>query len=140
MAASVKRKKEEAGEGKGKGNGKGGSKRVKKGAGVEEALEGEEGEVGAVVGTVGDAGNVVGNVVALDAELSAEDIQLMSMMGIPFGFGSTQGSKVEDEACNVGAVKVNSMRSARQYMNRKSNGKHLPSEVTGQKARKERRA
>ena len=140
MAASVKRKKEEAGAGEGKGNGKGGSKRVKKGAGVEEALEGEEGEVGAVVGTVGDAGNVVGNVVALDAELSAEDIQLMSMMGIPFGFGSTQGSKVEDEACNVGAVKVNSMRSARQYMNRKSNGKHLPSEVTGQKARKERRA
>ena len=140
MAASVKRKKEEAGAGEGQGNGKGGSKRVKKGAGVEEALEGEEGEVGAVVGTVGDAGNVVGNVVALDAELSAEDIQLMSMMGIPFGFGSTQGSKVEDEACNVGAVKVNSMRSARQYMNRKSNGKHLPSEVTGQKARKERRA
>ena len=110
----------------------------------EEALEGGEGEVGAVVGDVGDAGNVVGDVVgdvvALDAELSAEDIQLMSLMGIPFGFGSTQGSKVEDEACNVGAVKVNSMRSARQYMNRKSNGKHLPSEVTGQKARKERRA
>jgi len=137
MAASVKRKKEEAGAGAGKG----GSKRAKKGAGVE-ALEGEEGEVGAVdnAGNVGNVGSVVGNIVALDAELSAEDIQLMSMMGIPFGFGSTQGSKVEDEACNVGAVKVNSKRSARQYMNRKSNGKHLPSEVTGQKARKERRA
>jgi U4/U6.U5 tri-snRNP-associated protein 3 len=72
--------------------------------------------------------------VELDAELSAEEIQMMAAMGIPFGFGSTQGKKVEDESCNVGAVKVNSKRSARQYMNRKKGfNKALPSEKTGEK-------
>jgi U4/U6.U5 tri-snRNP-associated protein 3 len=68
--------------------------------------------------------------VQFDAELSAEEIQMMAMMGIPFGFESTQGRKVEDEACNTGAVKVNSKRTARQYMNRKGgHNKNLPSET-----------
>ena len=68
--------------------------------------------------------------VQLDAELSAEEIQMMSMMGIPFGFGTTQGKKVDDDACNAGAVKVNSKRTARQYMNRKGgHNKNLPSEA-----------
>ena len=30
---------------------------------------------------------------------------MMSMMGIPFGFDSTQGKHVEDEASNAGGVK-----------------------------------
>lgn len=43
----------------------------------------------------------------------------MVAMGIPFGFDSTQGKKVDDEAANTGAVKVKTTRTARQYMNRK---------------------
>jgi len=68
--------------------------------------------------------------VQFDAELSAEEIQMMAMMGIPFGFETTQGRKVDDEACNAGAVKLNSKRTARQYMNRKGgHNKNLPSET-----------
>ena len=44
---------------------------------------------------------------------------MMAAMGIPFGFDSTQGKKVEDDGANTGAVKVKTTRSARQYMNRK---------------------
>lgn len=92
--------------------------------------ETEEGEVTVAAGPESRTKKVD---VQLDAELSAEEIQMMSMMGIPFGFASTQGAKVEDEACNAGAVKLNSKRSARQFMNRKSNGKSLPSEKTGER-------
>lgn len=72
--------------------------------------------------------------VALDAELSAEEIQMMMAMGIPFGFESTQGKHVDDKASNQGAVKVATKRSARQYMNRKGGfNKALPAERTGEK-------
>lgn len=72
--------------------------------------------------------------VALDAELSAEEIQMMLAMGIPFGFDSTQGKHVDDTAANQGAVKVATKRSARQYMNRKGGfNKALPAEKTGEK-------
>jgi U4/U6.U5 tri-snRNP-associated protein 3 len=57
--------------------------------------------------------------VELDAELSPEEIQMMMAMGIPFGFDTTQGKKVEDEAANTGAIKIKTTRTARQYMNRK---------------------
>jgi len=87
-----------------------------------------------VTAGTGIRGSVEPSSVQLDAELSAEEIQMMAAMGIPFGFGSTQGKKVEDEACNAGAVKVNSKRSARQYMNRKGGfNKALPAEKTGEK-------
>ena len=80
------------------------------------------------------AGNNQDNVVALDAELSAEEIQMMMAMGIPFGFDSTQGKHVDDTASNQGAVKVATKRSARQYMNRKGGfNKALPAERTGDK-------
>ena len=72
--------------------------------------------------------------VALDAELSAEEIQMMMAMGIPFGFDTTQGKHVDDKASNQGAVKVATKRSARQYMNRKGGfNKALPAEKTGEK-------
>jgi len=55
-------------------------------------------------------------------------------MGIPFGFASTQGQFVEDEKANAGAVKIQTKRSARQYMNRKGGfNRPLPAEVTGHK-------
>lgn len=80
------------------------------------------------------AGNNQDKVVALDAELSAEEIQMMMAMGIPFGFDSTQGKHVDDTASNQGAVKVATKRSARQYMNRKGGfNKALPAERTGEK-------
>lgn len=80
------------------------------------------------------AGNNQDKVVALDAELSAEEIQMMMAMGIPFGFDSTQGKHVDDMASNQGAVKVATKRSARQYMNRKGGfNKALPAERTGEK-------
>lgn len=72
--------------------------------------------------------------VSLDAELTAEEIQMMLAMGIPFGFDSTQGKHVDDTAANQGAVKVATKRSARQYMNRKGGfNKALPAEKTGEK-------
>ena len=74
--------------------------------------------------------------VQLDAELTAEEIQMMVAMGIPFGFESTQGKHVEDEAANQGAVKTATKRTARQYMNRKGGfNKALPAEKTGDKIR-----
>jgi U4/U6.U5 tri-snRNP-associated protein 3 len=84
--------------------------------------------------TAPPAGNNQDNAVALDAELSAEEIQMMMAMGIPFGFDSTQGKHVDDTASNQGAVKVATKRSARQYMNRKGGfNKALPAERTGDK-------
>lgn len=35
------------------------------------------------------------------------------------GFDTTQGKQTDDDAANLGAVKVQSKRAARQYMNRK---------------------
>ncbi len=98
-------------------------KRVETGRGRDAHVDAEEGEVPSeAVPAPKD--------VQLDADISAEEIQMMAMMGIPFGFGTTQGAKVEDDACNVGAVKVNSKRSARQYMNRPGgHNKYLPSET-----------
>jgi len=59
---------------------------------------------------------------------------MMTAMGIPIGFDSTQGKYVDDEAANAGAVKVKSKRRARQYMNRRGGfNKPLPAEVTGKK-------
>ena len=72
--------------------------------------------------------------VVFDAELSAEEIQMMAAMGIPFGFDTTQGKHVDDENANEGAVKVASKRSSRQYMNRKTGfNRPLPAQRTGQK-------
>lgn len=72
--------------------------------------------------------------IALDADLSPEEIQMMISMGIPFGFDTTQGKHVEDERANAGAVKVKTTRSARQYMNRKRGfNRPLPAETTGKK-------
>ena len=72
--------------------------------------------------------------IALDADLSAEEIQMMVAMGIPFGFDTTQGKHVEDASANQGAVKVATKRSARQYMNRRGGfNKALPAEKTGEK-------
>ena len=53
-------------------------------------------------------------------------------MGIPFGFETTAGQHVEDDAANVGVVKVKSTRAGRQFMNRKGGfNRPLPAEVTG---------
>lgn len=48
------------------------------------------------------------------------------------GFSTTQGTFVEDDAVNSGAVKTKTTRHARQYMNRKGGfNRALPAEVTG---------
>jgi len=47
---------------------------------------------------------------------------MMAAMGIPMGFGSTKGKHVEDEWCNVYAVKKKTKREARQFMNRVKGG------------------
>lgn len=49
-------------------------------------------------------------------------------------FDSTAGVHVEDEACNAGAVKTETKRTARQYMNRRGGfNRPLPQEVSGKK-------
>ncbi len=71
--------------------------------------------------------------VGLDAGISSEEMQMMAAMGIPFGFESTQGKHVEDDAVNAGAVKAKQTRKARQYMNRKGGfNRPLPAERTGE--------
>lgn len=73
--------------------------------------------------------------VALDADITPEEMQMMQAMGIPFGFDTTQGKQTEDDASNAGAVKVQSKRAARQYMNRKGGfNRPLAVERTGEKA------
>lgn len=75
-----------------------------------------------------------GNDIALDAELTPEEIQMMMAMGIPFGFDTTQGKHVDDDRANAGAVRSQTKRTARQYMNRKGGfNRPLPAERTGQK-------
>lgn len=76
--------------------------------------------------------------VALDAELTPEEIQMMQAMGIPYSFDSTQGKHVDDERANTGAVKVASTRRARQFMNRRGGfNRPLPPERTGEKVRRD---
>ena len=76
--------------------------------------------------------------VPLDAELTPEEIRMMSAMGIPFSFDSTQGKHVDDENANSGAVKVASKRRARQFMNRRGGfNRPLPAERTGEKVRRD---
>ena len=76
--------------------------------------------------------------VDFDADISAEEMQMMSMMGIPFGFDSTQGKHVEDEASNAGGVKTKEKRRARQYMNRRGGfNRPLPAERTNETARRD---
>jgi U4/U6.U5 tri-snRNP-associated protein 3 len=59
-------------------------------------------------------------------------MQMMQAMGMPFGFETTQGKFVEDEAANISGIKVKSTRSGRQYMNRKGGfNRPLPEEKTG---------
>ncbi len=44
------------------------------------------------------------------------------------------GSQVEDEAANASGIKTTTVRSARQYMNRRGGfNRPLPAEVTGKK-------
>ena len=70
----------------------------------------------------------------LASGLTPEDIQQMMACGIPFGFASSAGTYVEDEACHASAVQVKTTRKARQYMNRKGGfNRPLPAEKTGQK-------
>lgn len=71
--------------------------------------------------------------VDLDVDISPAEIQMMAAMGIPFGFDTTQGKHVEDDAVNAGAVKTKQTRKARQYMNRKGGfNRPLPAERTGE--------
>ncbi|KAK9796707.1 hypothetical protein WJX73_006872 [Symbiochloris irregularis] len=72
--------------------------------------------------------------VDFDADISAEEMQMMQAMGIPFLFDTTQGKHVEDETANAGAVKAKQTRQARQYMNRRGGfNRPLPLERTGEK-------
>lgn len=72
--------------------------------------------------------------VMFDTELTAEELRMMQAMGIPFTFDTTQGKHVEDDSANIGAVKIKSKRTARQYMNRRGGfNRPLPAERTGEK-------
>ena len=76
--------------------------------------------------------------VGIDADIDEEEMQMMTMMGIPFAFASTQGKHVEDEMANVGAVKTKEKRRARQYMNRRGGfNRPLPAERTNETARRD---
>lgn len=71
--------------------------------------------------------------VDFDADITPEEMQAMQACGIPFGFASTQGAFVEDEAANMGAVKAKQTRTARQYMNRRGGfNRPLPLERTNE--------
>jgi hypothetical protein len=57
-------------------------------------------------------------------------------MGIPFSFDTTHGKEVEDPAAKASGKRVASVRTARQYMNRKGGfNRALPAEKTGEKYR-----
>jgi U4/U6.U5 tri-snRNP-associated protein 3 len=71
--------------------------------------------------------------VDFDADITPEEMQMMAAMGIPFGFDTTQGKHVDDDAANAGAVKAKQTRRARQYMNRRGGfNRPLPAERTGE--------
>ncbi len=73
-----------------------------------------------------------------DADITPEEMQMMAGMGIPFGFDTTQGKHVDDDAANAGAVKAKQTRRARQYMNRRGGfNRPLPSEKTGEVVRRD---
>jgi U4/U6.U5 tri-snRNP-associated protein 3 len=56
---------------------------------------------------------------------------MMRLMGFS-GFNSTKGKEVDDPNANASGVFKKSVRTARQYMNRKGGfNRALPSEVTG---------
>ena len=58
---------------------------------------------------------------------------MMRLMGFS-GFDTTKGKEVDDPNANLSAVFKKSVRSARQYMNRKGGfNRALPSEKTGVK-------
>ncbi len=58
---------------------------------------------------------------------------MMRLMGFA-GFDSTKGKEVEDPNANLSGVFKKSVRTARQYMNRKGGfNRALPAEVTGRK-------
>ena len=70
----------------------------------------------------------------MTAGLNADEIAMMQALGLPFGFQTTQGTEVEDEAANESAVKITSQRKPRQFMNRKGGfNRLLPAEQTGKK-------
>jgi U4/U6.U5 tri-snRNP-associated protein 3 len=56
--------------------------------------------------------------VEADAEEEDEEAAMRRMMGFS-GFDSTKGKEVDDPNANASAVFKKSVRSARQYMNRK---------------------
>ena len=61
------------------------------------------------------------------------DAAMMRLMGFS-GFDSTKGKEVADPNANASAVFKKSVRTARQYMNRKGGfNRALPAEVTGVK-------
>lgn len=66
------------------------------------------------------------------ADITAEEMQMMQAMGIPFGFDTAKGKEPDDEAAKLSGYKVKSTRTARQYMNRRGGfNRPLPSEQTG---------
>lgn len=113
----------DAGGAAGHANGSGGGDAEAAAAQPMEAAGGEE-DAGA------DGGG--GGGLALDAELTPEEIMMMQQMGMPFGFDTSQGKQHAD----AGAVKVKSTREGRQYMNRRGGfNRPLEVEATGQKVR-----
>ncbi len=71
---------------------------------------------------------------AAGGDITFDEMQMMQAMGIPFGFDTTQGKQVEDEAANTSGIKIKSTRSGRQFMNRKGGfNRPLPAEKTGVK-------
>lgn len=70
----------------------------------------------------------------MTAGLTADEMAMMQNLGLPFGFNTTQGLQIDDEAANESAVKISSQRKPRQYMNRKGGfNRPLPAEQTGKK-------
>lgn len=60
--------------------------------------------------------------------MTAEEMEMMKMMGIPIGFDSTKGKHVPD--ADISGVRAVTKRQPRQYMNRRGGfNRPLPSEV-----------
>jgi U4/U6.U5 tri-snRNP-associated protein 3 len=71
------------------------------------------------------------------ADAGADDeAAMMRLMGFA-GFDSSKGKETEDPNANLSGVFKKSVRTARQYMNRKGGfNRALPAEVTGVKQNK----
>ncbi|PNH06365.1 hypothetical protein TSOC_007285 [Tetrabaena socialis] len=55
-------------------------------------------------------------------------------MGIPFAFDTTKNKEVDDPASKLSGTKTNTLRTARQYMNRKGGfNRPLPAEKSNEK-------